>query len=104
MTKRNESRICANEECEKTFHPNSFNQIFCGPECCRVSTNKKIMKRYYEKKEKKNRGDRNCKICGTKLNRYNYEDENYCSVHSPDTGGMSKEDLLSLIGFDYKNE
>lgn len=68
-------RICANEECQIEFEPNTHNAIYHSPECRRVVTNKKILAKYYEKKEKIYT-DRTCvtKNCITILSSYNDED------------------------------
>jgi len=52
-----------------------YNAIYCGAECRKVITNKKVLQRYYEKKERRN-SRRVCltKKCGTVLSRYNEED------------------------------
>jgi hypothetical protein len=66
---------CKNEECLKSFTPKTYNAIFCSPECRRVVTNKKLLDKYYENKERKNR-KRVCqtKDCETILSSYNKED------------------------------
>jgi hypothetical protein len=57
--------------CEKEFTPKSKNQKYCDSECCRKATNKKIMKKYYENKERLKGKARNCKKCNLPLSRYN---------------------------------
>ncbi len=71
--------ICANEDCPngKEFTPKTHNQKYCNEQCCRIATNKKIMEKYYEKKAIKNGASRTCKMCKTKLSRYN--ESNVCS-------------------------
>ena len=66
--------VCANPECNAGFLPLVHNAIYCSPECRRIMTNKKVLSKYYEKKEAKN-GKRVCanKICDTILSRYNKE-------------------------------
>ena len=63
--------ICANKECKKDFDPKTHNQKYCADECCRVATNRRIMEKYYEKKEIRNVAERGCKKCGAQLSRYN---------------------------------
>ena len=53
--------ICINLECKKKFDAKTHNQKYCSDECCRVSTNKRIMEKYYEKKAIKNGALRYCK-------------------------------------------
>jgi hypothetical protein len=69
-------------QCKKDFEFKTHNQKYCSPECCRKATNKKIMKKYYEKKEILAGKKRNCK-CGSKLSRYNMESLcNLCQIIS----------------------
>ncbi len=72
-------RVCAHAECGKEFAPKTHNQRYCSDECCRVATNKRIMERYYEKKDRRKGGRRECssRECSTLLNRYN--DSEMCS-------------------------
>ncbi len=71
-----ELKTCANEECKKSFSPNVHNAIYCSAECRRVETNKKVLEKYYEKKEKKAAKKRICinRGCKTILSSYNPED------------------------------
>lgn len=57
--------------CNLDFFPKSKNQKYCNPECCRKATNKKIMEKYYENKERLNGKVRLCIQCKCKLSRYN---------------------------------
>jgi hypothetical protein len=70
-----EEIICANQDCNNSFIPKTYNSIFCSPECRRVATNKKLLEKYYENKSNKNK-KRTCKTanCATILSRYNKED------------------------------
>jgi len=69
-------------ECKKQFEFKTHNQKYCSPECCRKSTNKKIMKKYYEKKEILSGKKRICE-CGAVLSRYNMETLcNLCQLKS----------------------
>lgn len=80
-------------ECGKEFQFKTHNQKYCTPECCRKSTNKKIMKKYYEKKEILNGKKRICE-CGAELSRYNMENQCYlCQIRSDeeDKDKMRKE-------------
>lgn len=69
--------ICINSECQKDFDAKTHNQKYCSDECCRITTNKRIMQKYYEKKAIKKGALRNCKKCKSVLSRYN--SENICS-------------------------
>ena len=66
---------CKNPDCSNTFVPKTYNAIYCSPECRRVITNKKLLDKYYENKERKN-SKRTCKTkdCSTILSSYNKED------------------------------
>lgn len=71
-----EFKICANEECMKEFEPQVHNAIYCSIDCRKVVTNKNVLDRYYEKKERKANKKRICKNknCTTILSTYNNED------------------------------
>jgi hypothetical protein len=63
---------CANEGCETTFEQKTHNQKYCCDECCRLATNRRIMEKYYAKRDQRQGKARYCKQCGlTKLSRYN---------------------------------
>lgn len=64
---------CFNNTCNKEFTPKTHNQKYCSDECCRISTNRKIMEKYYEKKAIKNGAKRLCAKCKARLSRYNIE-------------------------------
>lgn len=73
-------RVCANPDCNNSFTPKVHNAKYCSPDCRQKITNKRVLKRYYEKKdEKEARTGRTCKFCPTKLSRYN--PENVCEIH-----------------------
>lgn len=63
--------ICFNKECSKEFDAKTHNQKYCCDECCRIATNKKIMEKYYEKKAIRSGAKRECKVCKSRLSRYN---------------------------------
>lgn len=69
-------RLCANEDCENVFEPQVHNAIYCSVECRKVVTNKNVLDKYYEKKERKSNKKRICKNknCKTILSIYNEED------------------------------
>lgn len=72
-------RLCDNEDCKKEFIAKVYNARYCGPDCRRIITNKKLLDDYYEKKENKTK-KRICKTknCTTILSRYNKE--NICEL------------------------
>lgn len=87
---------CANETCETLFEPSKHNQIYHSPECCRIATNRKIMKKYYEKKARLNGAQRICDNCGTVLSRYN--SDTTCSACLKRNLESVRTDLLRVIG------
>lgn len=64
-------KTCANKLCQKEFTPNTHNQKYCNPDCCRTATNAKLMVQYYAKKEIRSGVKRVCVRCRTGLSRYN---------------------------------
>jgi hypothetical protein len=56
-------------ECKEDFEFKTHNQKYCSQQCCRISTNKRIMEKYYAKKERLSGSTRLCS-CGSKLSRY----------------------------------
>ncbi len=70
-----EPRVCENEDCLTLFSPKVHNSIYCSAECRKVVTNKKVLEKYHEKKDKKKNKNRICKTpsCRTVLSSYNEE-------------------------------
>ena len=63
---------CAAQDCEELFDKKIHNQRYHSDECCRIETNRKMMKKYYDQKDRKQGKVRICQTCGiTKLSRYN---------------------------------
>lgn len=58
-------------ECQKDFEFKTHNQKYCSNQCCRVSTNKRIMQKYYEKRERLAGKERLCRDCLAPLSRHN---------------------------------
>jgi hypothetical protein len=71
-----EPKICANPKCQEIFEPQVHNAIYCSTDCRKVVTNKNVLDRYYEKKERRADRKRVCKNdgCSTFLSMYNEED------------------------------
>ncbi len=69
-------RVCASDECGNVFTPKTFNQKFCCSECTQKQTNKVLLARYHEKRNKKKIKGRVCKTrkCITILSSYNEDD------------------------------
>lgn len=57
-------------ECGTNFEFKTHNQKYCSDKCCRTSTNKRIMQKYYAKKERLAGKVRLCS-CGSPLSMYN---------------------------------
>ena len=88
---------CAYESCEVDFEKKTHNQKYCSDECCRMATNERIMRRYYEKRDsRQGKTVRACKSpgCGIKLSRYN--DTDYCGSCSQ-LKKPSQEKLLKVL-------
>lgn len=89
--------ICANEECNNRFERAAHNQKFCSEDCLRIVTNKRIMKRYYENKERKKGKKRICMSgeCATVLSKYNTSQ--YCSVCQEKKAGMTNLQVIRMF-------
>lgn len=86
---------CAHSECCNIFEPNTHNQKYCSPECCKLATNAKIMERYYERKANRAGRSRKCFQCGAVLSRYNDSKTcNSCAVESKRSQGR---DVLAAL-------
>lgn len=57
-------------ECGEEFEYKTHNQKYCSNQCCRISTNKRIMEKYYQKKERLSGKEMLCAICNYKLSKY----------------------------------
>lgn len=58
-------------QCKQPFDFKTHNQKYCSKECCRLATNKKIMQKYYIKKQRLAGAERLCVNCKNQLSRYN---------------------------------
>lgn len=70
---------CARPDCGNSIESkSSWNQKFCSSECTRIETNRRIMQKYYDKKDQMSGKTRICEVCDeTRLSRYN--DSKVCS-------------------------
>lgn len=70
---------CARSDCDRFIvEKTSWNQKFCSSECTRIETNRRIMQKYYDKKDQLSGKKRLCESCNqTVLSRYN--DTKICS-------------------------
>jgi hypothetical protein len=78
-----EDRVC--DECGLIFTPKAHNGKYCSIGCRKIATNKKVLDRYYENKDRLSGATQKvCKRkgCKTILSRYNKED--ICEAHKVD--------------------
>lgn len=92
---------CANEGCEVVFEPKTHNQKYCTDECCRLATNRRIMEKYYERRDQRLGKARYCKSCGvTKLSRYNDSQIcGSCRVKKEVAANNSVIDMLASVSW-----
>lgn len=92
-------RICANPDCGKEFEARTHNMKFCSDECCRRSTNARLMEQYYEKKARRKGAVRTCERdgCITRLSRYN--DQKVCEACDAGDKSADRARLLEMIGY-----
>lgn len=70
--------VCAREGCEETYEKKAHNQKYHDDECCRLATNERIMRNYYQRRDRRAGKARICESCNTtKLSRYN--DDQICN-------------------------
>lgn len=88
---------CANEGCDIEFEPKTHNQKYHSDECCRLATNRRIMEKYYARRDQRQGKTRYCKICGeTKLSRYNDSQVcGSCKLSSEIKANNSVADMLA---------
>lgn len=93
-------RLCQYQPCSVSFEPKTHNQKYCCDECCRLATNKRIMERYYERKERRQGNKRVCENegCRTELSRYN--DRGVCSLCVAKKNEISRKALIGVFGVD----
>lgn len=88
--------ICANEGCEVEFQPKTHNMKYCSAECCRVATNRRIMQKYYDRRDQKAGKARFCKKCRvTRLSRYN--DSQVCGACSLATVAAANNAVANMF-------
>lgn len=89
---------CARKDCEVEFEPATHNQKYCCAECCRVATNRRIMEKYYDRRDQRQGKARYCIKCDSKLSRYN--DDKICSscdLKQSVTVNKSVADMLASV-------
>lgn len=88
--------ICARKECQVEFEQKTHNQKYCGPECCRIETNRRIMEKYYARRDRKLGKVRFCDECKvTKLSRYN--DTHVCGSCTQRATQESRSHVLGIL-------
>lgn len=93
-----ERRVCAWEKCDEEYTPATSNQIYHSEECQRLATNARIMRKYYERKARRQGAVRICigPNCNTVLSRYN--DSAHCSACAAKTDKQASKSLLDHLG------
>ena len=91
------TKICAYELCGVEFEPNTHNQIYHTDECCKLATNARIMRKYYETKSRKKGAVRVCATpgCSTRLSRYN--PEKICAKCVAEQKADEKKRMLDIL-------
>lgn len=93
---RNEEAVCDREGCEISYIKKTHNQRYCSDECCRLATNKRIMEKYYAKRDQRLGKTRFCTVCGvTKLSRYN--DGMVCASCSTRKQELANDSVVSML-------
>lgn len=90
-------------QCKQPFDFKTHNQKYCSKECCRLATNKKIMQKYYIKKQRLAGAIRLCVDCKNQLSRYN--SDNKCTMcqelerkNKSNIAKGSIQDVISKLG------
>ena len=87
---------CARPECQVEFTPKTHNQKYCGAECCSIETNRRIMERYYTRRDQRMGKVRWCGSCTTtQLSRYN--DSNICGACQRREQEDSRASVLNMV-------
>lgn len=87
---------CANEGCGIEFVKATHNQKYHSDECCRLATNRRIMEKYYARRDQRQGKKRLCKSCGnTTLSRYN--DGDVCGSCQHQAEINANNSVLSML-------
>lgn len=92
---------CANEGCENTYTPKTHNMKYCSAECCRVATNRRIMEKYYAKRDQRAGKARFCIKCkATRLSRYNDSQVcGSCRIASTSSANNAVVNMLAAVSW-----
>jgi len=88
---------CAYEECNNEFEPKTHNQKYCSDECCRIATNQKLKKAYYDKKDRLAGKKRICKTKGCNVILSRYQDEDICNKCIGSEKEKERKALLEMV-------
>lgn len=83
--------------CNIEFEARRSNQIYCTSECCKKSTNQKVINRYHENKKRLEGAERLCEKCDSKLSRYN--SNKLCYICQESEKDKRKVQTLIALGF-----
>ena len=85
--------------CGELFTKRRPNMVYCKKECCNAATNKKLIEKYHQDKQRKNTKNRKCSLCSKPLSRYNYDET--CHACQAKEQELEKIRLLRELGFEY---
>lgn len=93
-----EVAVCAYELCGEEFIKATHNMRYCSESHCKLATNARIMRKYYESKARRKGAKRVC-ACGTQLSRYN--EKRICASCEARQAKEKRDTLMELlIGMD----
>ena len=86
-------------QCNKQFEYKTHNQKYCSKDCCRLSTNKKIMEKYYAKKARLAGEVRLCVSCNLQLSRYNPDTtcQDCQNAKKKNKANIARDEILNVI-------
>ena len=88
--------ICAREDCKAGFIPRRHNQKYCTNACCKIETNRRVMRAYYRNRDRLAGKPRFCDVCRiTQLSRYN--ESQVCASCESKKNEDSKTSLMSML-------
>ena len=89
-----EVAVCSYELCGVEFIKTTHNMKYCTEAHCKLATNARIMKKYYESKARRKGAKRLC-ACGTRLSRYN--EKRICSACEARQVKEKKNALMEML-------
>ena len=88
--------VCAREECQLEFYPRTHNQKYCGKTCQKIETNRKVMIKYYKRRDQRAGKARYCIECKvTRLSRYN--NDSICGACAQKSIDEARKNLVSWL-------